>query len=86
MPQSVVLSVPTTMLRTPKLGVSSELSGAQSSIEKNSLKDTSWKKPIVGVSSEITIAVVVTTETTAQAASRPWIGLLAAPRASGTRG
>ncbi len=45
-------------------------SGAQSSVEKNSPKETSSKKPIVGVSSEITIAVVVTTEITAQRASR----------------
>ena len=42
-------------------------------VEKNSLNETSPKKPIVGVSSEITIAVVVTTEITAQAASRPLI-------------
>ena len=47
--------------------------GAQSSKEKNSPNETSPKKPIVGASSEITIAVVVTTEITAQPASRPWI-------------
>ena len=60
--------MPTTGRRTPKLG--SAVSGAQSLVEKNSPKETSSKNPIVGVSSEITIAVVVTTEITAQRARR----------------
>src|SRR5215210_4457287 len=60
-----------TMRKTPKLG--SAWGGAQSSNEKNWLNETSPKNPIVGESSEITIAVVVTTEITAQAASPAWI-------------
>ncbi len=66
------MSVPTTMLRTPKLGVGLSRRPVVSK-EKNSPSETSPKKSIVGVSSEITIAVVVTTEITAQAASRAWI-------------
>src|SRR5918994_2348453 len=72
-PQMVTLMVPTTTRKTPKLAVSSLASGAQSLVEKKSPKETSPKKPIVGDSREITIAVVVATETTAQRASRPSI-------------
>ena len=60
--------------------------GAQSSNEKNSPKETSPKKSIVGESSEITIAVVVMTEITAQPASRHSISLLAITRTLGHQG
>ena len=63
--------MPTTIGRTPKLA-GSKL-GDQSVPNRNSNGPTSSKKPIVGPISEITIAVVVTTESRPQKASRPLI-------------
>ena len=59
--------MPATIARTPKLGGSN--CGVQSIPKKNSSAGTISKKPIVGPSREMTIAVVVRTESTAQKAS-----------------
>ena len=69
--QSVTLSVPTTIASTPKLGGSN--CGVQSVPKRNSPIGTTSKKPIVGPIREMTIAVVVSTERTAQKARRPWM-------------
>ena len=65
----MTLRVPTTIGRTPKLAGSNV--GANSVPKRKSVIGTSPKNSIDGSSSEMTIAVVVTTERTAQAARRP---------------
>jgi hypothetical protein len=62
----VVLRVPTTMFKTPKLAGCRV--GAQVSVEKNSPNDTSPKNPMLGTRREITIAAVVTTDSSAHRA------------------
>ena len=69
--QRVTLRVPTTIASTPKLGGSN--CGAHSVPKRNSSMGTTSKKPIVGPIREMTIAVVVRTERTPQAARRPWM-------------
>ena len=63
--------MPATIASTPKLGGSNW--GVQSVPKRNSSTGTISKKPIVGPISEITIAVVVTTERMPQRARRPWM-------------
>jgi hypothetical protein len=80
----LVLRVPMTMLSTPK--VASAWFGAHVSNEKKSRGETDLKKSSVGVNSEITIAVVVRTEITAQAASATSITFSPRRARAATRG
>ncbi len=66
MPQKVVLMVPTTIGRTPKVGSANV--GAHLVPKRKSPTGTSPKNSMVGTSSEMTIAMVVTTEMKAHSA------------------
>ncbi len=71
--QIVVLSVPTTSGRTPKLA--GLISGDHSVPVKNSPMLMSWKNSIVGSASATTMPIVVSTDTLAHASSRSLISV-----------